>query len=79
MTTKRGVCRFAPRQNVNWHTGVAGRSGCTEKALSGHGGRSLLGYLELVFGSGLLLSGSCALEFSWTLNCERVLAGGVSR
>ena len=23
--------------------------------------------------------GSCALEFSWTLDCERVLAGGVSR
>ena len=22
---------------------------------------------------------SCALEFSWTLDCERVLAGGVSR
>ena len=22
---------------------------------------------------------SCAPEFSWTLNCERVLAGGVSR
>ena len=22
---------------------------------------------------------SCALGFSWTLDCERVLAGGVSR
>ena len=26
-----------------------------------------------------LLSGSCALGFFWTLDCERVLAGGVSR
>ena len=24
-------------------------------------------------------AGSCALEFSWTLDCERVLAGGVSK
>ena len=34
-------------------------------------------------GHGLRLHGSdtasCALEFSWTLDCERVLAGGVSR
>ena len=28
---------------------------------------------------GALESPSCALEFSWTLDCERVLAGGVSR
>ena len=26
-----------------------------------------------------ILEWSCALEFSWTLDCERVLAGGVSR
>ena len=26
-----------------------------------------------------LAPGSCALGFSWTLDCERVLAGGVSR
>ena len=26
-----------------------------------------------------VLEDSCALEFSWTLDCERVLAGGVSR
>ena len=26
-----------------------------------------------------LVPDSCALEFSWTLDCERVLAGGVSR
>ena len=25
------------------------------------------------------IRGSCALGFSWTLDCERVLAGGVSR
>ena len=28
---------------------------------------------------GLAYGLSCALEFSWTLDCERVLAGGVSR
>ena len=30
-------------------------------------------------GNGIRWSGSCALGFSWTLDCERVLAGGVSR
>ena len=30
-------------------------------------------------GQALPLMGSCALGFSWTLDCERVLAGGVSR
>ena len=30
-------------------------------------------------GSSSIFKWSCAPEFSWTLNCERVLAGGVSR
>ena len=34
---------------------------------------------ELLSERGLEVDHSCALGFSWTLDCERVLAGGVSR
>ena len=32
-----------------------------------------------IVGDASWIDDSCALEFSWTLDCERVLAGGVSR
>ena len=35
--------------------------------------------LAVALDGGIDLEWSCALGFSWTLDCERVLAGGVSR
>ena len=32
-----------------------------------------------IVGDASWIDDSCALEFSWTLDCERILAGGVSR
>ena len=38
-----------------------------------------LGVLAVFPSTGATCRCSCALGFSWTLDCERVLAGGVSR
>ena len=40
---------------------------------------SLTVWLGLTDGKLANWNSSCALGFSWTLDCERVLAGGVSR
>ena len=53
--------------------------GTDEMTLTGAVGDADCGVTHQMPGTSASCTPSCALGFSWTLDCERVLAGGVSR